>query len=69
MINLELRYAQNVARMGEKRNEYRILMRKLLGKQPLGRPWRRWQDNINMDLYASKIGGWKMWELVQDRVQ
>jgi hypothetical protein len=38
MINLELRYAQNVARMGEKRNEYRILMRKLLGKQPLGRP-------------------------------
>jgi hypothetical protein len=36
--------------MGEKRNAYRILMGKQQGKKPLGRPRRRWVDNIKMDL-------------------
>jgi hypothetical protein len=36
--------------MGEKRNAYRILVGKPEGKKPLGRPRRRWVDNINMDL-------------------
>jgi hypothetical protein len=36
--------------MGEKRNVYRILVGKPEGKRPLGRPRRRWVDNIKMDL-------------------
>jgi hypothetical protein len=45
-----LRWAGHVARMGEKRNAYRILARKPEGKRPLGRPRRRRVDNIKMDL-------------------
>jgi hypothetical protein len=36
--------------MGEKRNEFRIFVGKSEGKRPLGRPRRRWVDNIKMDL-------------------
>jgi hypothetical protein len=43
-------WAGHVARMGEKRNACRILVRKPEGKRPLGRPRRRWVDNIKMDL-------------------
>jgi hypothetical protein len=43
-------WAGHVARMGEKRNAYRILMRKPEGKRPLGRPRCRWLDNIKTDL-------------------
>jgi hypothetical protein len=39
-----------LGRIGEKRNAYRILMGKLEGKIPLGRPRRRWVGNIKMDL-------------------
>jgi hypothetical protein len=45
-----MRWAGYVARMGEKRNVYRLLVGKPEGKRPLGRPRRRWIDNINMDL-------------------
>jgi hypothetical protein len=45
-----MRMAGHVARMGEKRNAYRLLMGKPKGKRPLGRPRRRWVDNIMMDL-------------------
>jgi hypothetical protein len=41
-----LRCARRVARMGEMRNAYRILVRKPLGTCPIGRPRRRWMDNI-----------------------
>jgi hypothetical protein len=43
-------WAGHVARIGEKRNAYRLLVGKLEGKRPLGRPRRRWVDNIRMDL-------------------
>jgi hypothetical protein len=41
-----MRWAGHVARMGEKRNAYRLLVVKPEGKRPLGRPRRRWVDNI-----------------------
>jgi hypothetical protein len=41
-----MRWAEHVARMGEKRNAYRILVGKPEGKRPLGRPRLRWVDNI-----------------------
>jgi hypothetical protein len=56
-----------VARMGEERNECRALMGKPEGKRPLGRPRRRWEDGIRMDL--NEIG-WESvhWiKLAQDR--
>jgi hypothetical protein len=45
-----MRLAGHVAQRGEKRNEYRLLVEKPEGKRPLGRPRRRWVDNIRMDL-------------------
>jgi hypothetical protein len=45
-----MRWAGNVARLGEKGNVYRLLAGKPEGKRPLGRPRRRWIDNIKMDL-------------------
>jgi hypothetical protein len=45
-----LRWAGHVARMGETRNSYRILVGKVEGKTPLGRPRCRWVDNIKRDL-------------------
>jgi hypothetical protein len=45
-----MRWAGHVARMGEKRNAYRLLVGNPEGKRPLGRPRRRWVDNIRMDL-------------------
>jgi hypothetical protein len=42
--------AGHVARMGEKRTAYRLLLGKTEGKRLLGRPIRRWVDNIRMDL-------------------
>jgi hypothetical protein len=45
-----MRWAGHVARMGEKRNVYGLLIGKPEGKRPLGRPRCRWIDNIKMDL-------------------
>jgi hypothetical protein len=45
-----MRWAGHVARMGEKRNAYRLLVGKPEGKRPLGRPRRRWINNIKMHL-------------------
>jgi hypothetical protein len=45
-----MRWAGHVARMGEGRGVYRVLVGKPEGKRPLGRPSRRWENNIKMDL-------------------
>jgi hypothetical protein len=61
-----MRWAGDVACMGERRDVYRDLVGKAEGKRPLGRPRHRWEDNIEMDL--QKVGFEGNWiELAQDR--
>ena len=63
-----MRWAGLVARMGEGKGVYRVLVGKPEGKKPLGRSRRRWEDNIKMDLQEVGCGGCGDWmELVQDR--
>jgi hypothetical protein len=62
-----MRWADHVARMGEKRNAYRLLVGKPEGKRPLGRPRRRWVDNIRMDLGEVGWGDVNWICLAQDR--
>jgi hypothetical protein len=45
-----MRWAEHVARKGEERNVHRVLMGEPEGKRPLGRPRRRWEDRVRMDL-------------------
>jgi hypothetical protein len=52
----KMRWAERVARMVEKRNVYRSLVGKPKGKRPLGRPRRRWIDNIKMDRLEMGLG-------------
>jgi hypothetical protein len=62
-----MRWVGHVAWMGEKRNVYRLLVGKPEGKRPLGRPRRRWMDNIKMDPLEI---GWNVMDwigLAQDR--
>jgi hypothetical protein len=55
--------------MGEGRGVYRVLVRRPEGKRPLGRPRRRWEDNIKLDLREIGID-WSNWiQLAQDRVK
>ena len=57
----------HVARMGERRGLYRILVGKLEGKRPLGRPSRRWEDNIKMVLQDVGCRSVNWMELARDR--
>jgi hypothetical protein len=50
MKSRRMRWEEHVARLGEKRNAYRLLIRKSEGRRPLQRPKCRWVDNIRMDL-------------------
>jgi hypothetical protein len=65
----KMRWAGHAARMGERRNAYRILVGKPEGKRPLGRPKRRWVDNIKMDLREEGWDGRDWIDLAQDRDQ
>jgi hypothetical protein len=56
-----------VARMGEERKVYKVLVGKPEGKRPLGRPRRRWEDRIRMDLTEIGSGGVGWIRLAQDR--
>ncbi|KAJ4443481.1 hypothetical protein ANN_05153 [Periplaneta americana] len=62
-----LRWAGRVARMGESKNEYRVLVGRPEGKRPLGRPRRRWEDNIKMDLREMGYDDRDWINLAQDR--
>jgi hypothetical protein len=62
-----MRWARHVARIGEGRGVYRVLVRKPEGKRPLGRPRLRWDDNIKMDLQEVGCGSMDWIELDQDR--
>jgi hypothetical protein len=62
-----MRGTEHVAQMGEKRNVYRLLVRKPEGKRTLGRPRRKWIDNIKMDLLEIRLNVVDWIDLAQDR--
>jgi hypothetical protein len=62
-----MRWAGHVARMGEERKVYKVLVGKPEGKRPLGRPRRRWEDGTRMDLREIDLGGVDWIRLAQDR--
>ena len=62
-----LRWAGHVARMEEGRSAFNILTSKPTGKRPLGRPRRRWEDNIRMDFEEIGINAAIWGDLAKDR--
>jgi hypothetical protein len=64
-----MRWVGHVARIGEGRGVYSILVWRPKGKRPLGRRRRRWEDNIKIDLRETGIDGANWIQLTQDGVQ
>ena len=62
-----MRWAKHVARMGDRRGVYRVLVGKHEGKRPFGRPSHRWKDNIKVDLQEVGCGVMDWIELAQGR--
>ena len=62
-----MKWVGHVARMGERRVVYRVLVRKPEWKRPLGRTRRRWEDNVKMDLNEVGCGGMDWINLAQNR--
>jgi hypothetical protein len=62
-----MRWAGHVARMGEGRGAYRVLVGRPEGRKPRGRPRRRWEDNIKMDLQEVGWMGMDWIDMAQDR--
>jgi hypothetical protein len=67
LIKSTMRWAGHVARMGEKRAAYRILVGRPEGRRPLGRPRLSWEDNIKIDLQEVRWWGMNWIELAEDR--
>jgi hypothetical protein len=67
VIKSRMRWARHVARMGEGRCVYRVLVGKPEGKRPLWRPRSRGEDNVKMDLQEVRYGGMDWIDLTQDR--
>jgi hypothetical protein len=64
-----MRWTGRVEHIGEKRHAYRTFLGKPEGRRPLGRPRRRWEDNITMDLRDAGWGGMAWIHLSLDRDQ
>jgi hypothetical protein len=64
-----MRWAGHVASMGERIGVYMVLVGRPEGKRPLGRPRRKWEDNIKLDLRETGIDGANWIRVAQDRVQ
>jgi hypothetical protein len=64
-----IRWTEHVAWMGEMRNTYNILIGNPEGKRLLGRPRRRWEDNVKMDLKEIRWKGGDWMPLAQERYQ
>ena len=62
-----MNWVGHVARIGERRGVYRVLVGKPADKSPLGGPRRRWEDNIKRDLQKVGCGGMDWIELALDR--
>jgi len=62
-----MKWAGHVARIGEERGVYRVLLGQSEGRRPMGRPRSRWVDNIRMDLQELGCGYMDWIGLVQDR--
>jgi hypothetical protein len=69
IVRVKLKWAGHVARMGEGKGVYRVLVGRPQGARPLGRPRRRWEDNIKMDLREIGINEANWIRLAQNRVQ
>jgi hypothetical protein len=69
IISRRLNWAGHVARIGADRSVYRVLVGRSEGKRPLGRPKRRWEDNIKLDLREIGIDVANWIRLAQDRIQ
>jgi hypothetical protein len=67
VMSRRMRWAGHVARRGEERKVYKVLVGKPEGKRPLGRPRRRWEDGIRMDLGENSLRGVDWIRLAQDR--
>jgi hypothetical protein len=62
-----VRWAGHLARMGEERKVYKVLVGKPEGRRPLGRPRRKWEDGVRMDLSEIGLGGVDWIRLAQDK--